>query len=68
MGNTALVERLDHVAGADDAVAQDIGAQATAVHERSQDSRPREPLQVGARLAAALPQALGGPDAKAPPA
>src|SRR5262245_34283181 len=43
----------------DQAAGQDVGAQAAAMDERTEEARTRDPLEVGARLAQAPPDALG---------
>ena len=58
--------RDDAVAERDLAVAEDVRAETGAVDERADDPRPREPLEVGARLGQPASDAFSRPDGEAP--
>jgi hypothetical protein len=59
------VERLYAVAGPYLPAGEHVGAQPAAVRQAAQHPRAREPLEVRARLAATLAEALDGPDPEA---
>src|SRR4051812_49308104 len=61
------LERLHTISDDDRAAAEHVRAQPTAVDQVAQDARVGEALEVGARLAQAAADALGLPDAEAPP-
>jgi hypothetical protein len=61
-----LRQRLNAIADPDLAVREHVGPQSAPVHEAAQHSWPRQPFEVGARLAPTLAQALDPSDPKAP--
>src|SRR4051794_7886717 len=64
---TSVLERDDLRVDLDRPVRDDVGAEAAAVHERPQRARRGQPLEVRARLARPLADALDVADAKASP-
>src|SRR3954453_4945086 len=61
------LERLHTISDGDRAAAEHVRAQPAAVDEVAQDAGVGEALEVGARLAQAVADALGLADAEAPP-
>src|SRR5262245_53903228 len=66
-GNATASTGNELVAERDRASGQDVRAQAATVNERPEEARPRDPLEVGARLAQAAPDALDFADPKTTP-
>ena len=65
MADAASVDRRDFVAEPDRAADEDVGTQPAAVDERTEETRPRELLEVSAWLGEAASDAFDSADPKA---